>query len=539
MSEHYSKTSFLLPIGGAVAGATTSASIGGVGLVGSFGGIGLGIGAMTGVGALVGAAAYGAFEAVETGDTTAYTALGLGAIGGVGVYSAIGGMGLGVSGTAFSIGLGTMAFSGGIVGLGIYGLAKMLNDTSSKESFAETYTRMDEKVSYQEAYNQAMMELDPKLAELAWEQKWREIEIEEELKQLKAKIKKEKKIPQPQPVKLHNYPALLSTPTLPAHVQGKSQSESQISQFSSLSSLWDCQYILKGHYLTINALAISPDNQIVASGGDEKTVILWNLKTGKQIYTFFGLNGTVQAIDLSPNGKTILAGGFDNTISSWDLATKKYLGALFPANNYGYHATSHQGRICALAYSPNQKFIVSSSGDKTIKIWSCLTKKLIKTLAGHNDTVWSVAVTPDSQIIASGSSDQTIRVWHLNHNKAPQIIHGYQGWVTSVAINSQGNILVSSGTDGTVRLWNLLSCELICTLLGHTDSVFSVVISPDDQIIATASLKEVLLWNLSTGELIDCLNGCHPIIFSNDGQFLVTSNKDSSLKVWSRKKNPL
>jgi hypothetical protein len=189
MSQKSSPQSLLLPIGGAITGTTAYATVGGIGLVGSFGGIGLGIGAMTGVGAIAGGAIYGGLHAIETGDQTGYLALGLGTIGGASLYSTIGGVGLGVGGTAFGLGMGAMAVSGGVVGLGIYGLAKMFNDTSSKECFTETYTRIEEKISDQEAYNQAMMELDPKLAEFAWEQKWGDIEVEDELNQLKEKLK--------------------------------------------------------------------------------------------------------------------------------------------------------------------------------------------------------------------------------------------------------------------------------------------------------------------------------------------------------------
>lgn len=183
-----SETKVLLPVGGALTGTGTYATIGGMGLVGGFGGIGLGLGAMTGIGAVTGTALYGGIHALQTGDSTAYLATGLGSLAGVGLYNTIGGVGLGVGGTAFGLGMGAMAVSGGVIGLGIYGLAKMLNITSSPESFGETYTRMEEKMSYQEAYNEAMMEIDPTLAELSWKQKWAEIEIEDELNELKKNL---------------------------------------------------------------------------------------------------------------------------------------------------------------------------------------------------------------------------------------------------------------------------------------------------------------------------------------------------------------
>lgn len=167
-----SKTNVLLPIGGALTGAYTYSTIGGIGLVGSFGGVGLGLGAMTGVGAIAGTALYGGLRAIETGDKTAYLTTGLGVIGGVSLYSSIGGVGLGFGGTAFGLGMGTMALYGGVLGLGIYGLVKIFDDTSSNHNYYENSFFL-EKITqeYQE------------------EKIWSHLETENEFNELKQKLK--------------------------------------------------------------------------------------------------------------------------------------------------------------------------------------------------------------------------------------------------------------------------------------------------------------------------------------------------------------
>lgn len=146
-----SKTGVLLPVGGALTGAYTYSSIGGIGLVGGIGGVGLGIGAMTGVGALAGSAIYGGLHALETGDKKAYLASGLGVIGGASLYTAIGGVGLGIGGTAFGLGMGAMAVSGGIAGLGIYGLTQIFNNNNSVNNhYANLFFLQEITQEYQE-----------------------------------------------------------------------------------------------------------------------------------------------------------------------------------------------------------------------------------------------------------------------------------------------------------------------------------------------------------------------------------------------------
>lgn len=160
--------------GGALAGVGVSSTVGNIGLVGGFGGIGLGLGTMVGTGAIVGCAAYGAFKAIEEGDTTALSAVGLGAVSGAGVSAAVGGMGLSVGGTAFGVGMGAMAMAGGVVGLGIYGFAKMLSQNSSQAQLGRNLLWLEE---ITREYKEKRM--------------WDEMEVESELQSLKAIVEKE------------------------------------------------------------------------------------------------------------------------------------------------------------------------------------------------------------------------------------------------------------------------------------------------------------------------------------------------------------
>jgi hypothetical protein len=186
------KESTVFIASGTTIGAGLYSTIGGVGLVGSFGGIGIGMTPITMTGTFAGAAAYGAFKGIEEGDRTAFAAMGLGALGGVSTCATIGGMGLSFGGTAVGIGMGTMAAVGGIFGLGIYGVAKMFDSSQTKEPIAQVFDRMENKICYLDACNEATIELNPILSELRWLQQFAELEIEEEFQQLKAKIKSER-----------------------------------------------------------------------------------------------------------------------------------------------------------------------------------------------------------------------------------------------------------------------------------------------------------------------------------------------------------
>jgi len=477
------KDSVVFLASGATAGAGVSATIGTMGLVGGFGGVAIGMTPVTAAGAVAGAATYGAFKAIEEGDAKAFGAIGMGAVGGAYVSSTIGGMGLAGSFGAVGIGMGTMAAAGGVVGLGVYGLYKACKPEPGERmaGAVDAFGRMESKVLEMEAYTQALLELDPLFAEDSWKQKFAALEIEEELEALKTQ----------QQQKAKSTANFSSGDQVSSNLENQENSVKTIAINSQLSPRWKCINILKGHRAKVTAIAISSDGQTLASGSEDKTVSLWNLKTGKHDFSFFGQAKEVFAVAVSLQGKMLVAGGFDNKITSWQVDSK----ALLPPFFYPNSTYSHLGFISCLTFSPDQRILASASGDKTIRLWGAYTRELKRTLNGHSDTVWSVAISPDGQTLVSGSADKTILVWSLSGYQQPQILTGHSNWVTSVAISPDGKILASGSADGTVKLWNINTGEFLKTLDQKLKGVVSVAISPNGQLLASADRNAVHILN--------------------------------------------
>ncbi|MGD1804337.1 DnaJ domain-containing protein [Dapis sp. BLCC M126] len=502
--------SFFFISTGAATGATFSATVGNMGLIGSFGGISIGATPIIGAGAVVGAATYGAVEAMTKSDPTAFAFIGMGSYGGVALSSTLSGMGLGVGGTAFGIGMGTMAAFGGVVGLGIYGFFQAINSSPQNQivdsfaTFEQMERKISDRVSWQEAYNQAIMELDPVFAEIETKQKFSALEIEVELAQLRKNIGCQNK---------SNY-------SLPPTENSNLQPQEKLT--------WKCTKVIKAHTASINAVAISADGQTFATASNDYSVSLWNIKTGKRLYTFFGYSQEVQTVALNPKTSILVSGDFEGKITTYDIDTKKHCQTFFSSNS----PTSHGDSVFAVAISKDGKNVVSGSADKTIRLWELETGKLKRTFDGHTDKVWAVAWSHDGKTFASGSADKSIRLWKINSYQAPRILKQHSGWITSLAFHPSENILFSGSTDFTIKIWNLETESLISTLVGHTAPVFSIATNSNGKILASGSQDgTVKIWRLSSGELLQTLAGSYPVAFCSDG-CLVTGGDGKNIKIW-------
>lgn len=115
--------------------------------------------------------------------------------------------------------------------------------------------------------------------------------------------------------------------------------------------------------------------------------------------TILGHSGTVNSITISPSGKYFVSGSDDKTVKLWDTKTGMEIRTL----------SGHKNVVTSVSFSPKGNYIVSGSWDKTIILWDTKTGKKIQTMKGHYDNVSSVSFSPDGNFIVSGSYDNTIK----------------------------------------------------------------------------------------------------------------------------------
>ncbi|KDR66491.1 hypothetical protein GALMADRAFT_106436 [Galerina marginata CBS 339.88] len=133
--------------------------------------------------------------------------------------------------------------------------------------------------------------------------------------------------------------------------------------------------------------------------------------------------------------------------------------------------------ILAVAYSSDDKCIVSGSEDKLVRVWDASTGEMLEVLEGHTERVMSVAFSSDNKCIVSGSFDKSVRVWDVSTGKMLKVLEDHTERVRSVAFSSYDECIVSGSFDKSVRVWDASTGKMLKVLEGHTEHVSSVAFS--------------------------------------------------------------
>jgi len=173
--------------------------------------------------------------------------------------------------------------------------------------------------------------------------------------------------------------------------------------------------------------------------------------------------------------------------------------------------------------------IVSGSDDNTLKVWSAVTGKCLRTLVGHTGGVWSSQLQGNT--IVSGSTDRTLKVWNAETGGCVHTLYGHTSTVRCMHLHN--NKVVSGSRDATLRMWDIDTGECNIVLIGHVAAVRCV--QYDGRLVVSGAYDYMVkVWNPEREECIHTLNGHTNRVYSLqfDGVHVVSGSLDTSIRVW-------
>ncbi|MGO9115106.1 MAG: WD40 repeat domain-containing serine/threonine protein kinase [Thermoguttaceae bacterium] len=312
----------------------------------------------------------------------------------------------------------------------------------------------------------------------------------------------------------------------------------------------------QGHAGPVYVARFSPDGKFVASAGYDKRVLLWRPEDVKpfdyEIYradrepapvVFESLEGHTAgtaSLQFSPNGKLLASGGNDNTVCVWDVEKRKLLKTL----------RGHAGRVRSVAFAPQlpdvEAQLLTGSYDQSAKVWSLKDYEEFHVFgapvfAGHQDAILGAAFSPDSKSFVSASRDRTAKVWSLSSGASNGFQQGHEYLATAAAFFRSGKKFLTAAADDTTRIWDAETGMNILTLR-ETGSSGAAVLSDDENRILTGGKDPAdnnyaaKLWDAETGKLLRYFplhnSEITAVAISRDGRYVFAGDALGCCSLW-------
>ncbi len=280
-----------------------------------------------------------------------------------------------------------------------------------------------------------------------------------------------------------------------------------------------------------DAPAFSPDGKRLATIVTKNLLTVFDVMTGKQVFTAKGGGGLRRAV-FSPDGKRIVTLGENSQV--WDADTGAPITAVLQAS------------VVALdgGFSPDGRTVMTAGADYAVRFWDPLTGLKVATPLTHSDRVRTASFSPDGRRVLTGCDNGTVRVWDLAGTELASLPVRHSDLVHRIAFHPDSRRVLTVDVAGGAVFWDLETGRKIESVLTNLAGVSSAEFSADGQRVAVAYIR-------GEAQVFDLISGAPttpPLVhqgpvnyatFSPDGSRLATASQDGSARIWDLRSGSL
>lgn len=292
---------------------------------------------------------------------------------------------------------------------------------------------------------------------------------------------------------------------------------------------------LIGHTGAINTANFSPDGKTIVTASNDNTAKIWNVSNGKLLIELIGHTSSVQSANFSHDGKTIITSSVDRTIKTWSASTGKLI------------ADWTKEKMYIVAVSPDGENVVTGSQDSysdwRVRIWRLVDNTLIQELVGHSSAIRTATFSPDGKYLITTSADSTVKIWNIRKgNLIGELQSSSYYSFNSANYSPDGKNIVTTESHIGTKIWNATNGNFIKKLTENKQASFAAYSLNGKYIIEAGGFAPKIL-NATDGEIAQELKGHSNYVYSSryspDGKYIVTTygggTNGISPKIW----NPL
>eukprot|EP00055_Hartaetosiga_balthica_P000694 m.137243 g.137243 ORF g.137243 m.137243 type:complete len:353 (+) comp11475_c0_seq1:201-1259(+) len=299
------------------------------------------------------------------------------------------------------------------------------------------------------------------------------------------------------------------------------------------SSLMAPTMILEGHEDAIHTCQYSPDGNVIASGGMDRKIYLWNSFGRCDNFAVLpGHSDAINDVKFNKDGSNLYSASVDKTCIVWDVE----VGGRVRKNK------GHSDIVnCVSVAKDNEHTFVSASDDCTLRVWDSRRRGAVKTIS-NKFQVLACEMSTDGEMVYSSGLDNVVKIWDLKTDKVFASLEGHKDSVTGMALSPNGKHLVTNGMDNTVRMWDVQPYATGSRMLkvfsgamhNFEQNLIKLSWTPDGKHIGCGSAdRNVYVWEVFSQKVVYCLPGhkgsVNQVVFHPEEPIVLSCSTDKKM----------